>query len=306
MTAQISSPSRPRSDNTRGAVWILISVVGASVMMLGVRLLTTEMHSVMLVFLRSVFGVPLVIPILVAAARRAEPLRFTDRRAHLARGVLVAMAINAGFYSIWQLPLATATILFFMAPIFATAVAVVLTGERVGARRWGAIAAGMLGAVIILRPGFGDFDPVMLLALASAAAFAVALMLGKRAAQADGPNSVFVSSALIVAVATLPLAMTRWTVPDQPWQWAALALVVAASSLRNYADIRAYAIGDAGFLAPFSYLRLVTIGGIGYFIFGEVIDGPTLAGGAIIIAATLYIALREARVKPDPGPPKLP
>ena len=294
----MTDPATSRlTDNASGALWLLASVAGATGMTLSIRLLTPDLHTAMLAFLRSAFSVALVIPFLWQARARGAPLAFTAWKLHLARAALIAVALNAGFYAIWHLPMAQATILFFMAPVFATMIAMLGLGERVGPRRWAAIGVGFLGALIILRPGIGRLEPAMLAALVSSLAFAGALMIGRVIARTDGTASIFVSSTVLVAVATLPPALFVWDLPGGAAAWAALGVLVLASALRQYADIRAYAVGEAGFLAPFSYLRLLTVGVAGYVWFGETVDGATILGGAVIIAATLYISLREAGLK---------
>ncbi len=287
----------PLSDNAVGALWMLASVAGATVMTLSIRLLTPDLHTTMIAFLRSALAALLVVPFLWRARAAGRRIGFSRWPLHIARGLLIGVALNAGFYAIWHLPLATATILFFMAPVFATAFATLFVGERVGPRRWAAIAAGFLGAAVILRPGVGRVDPAMLVALLSSLAFAGSLIIGRQASRADGSDAVFVSSSLVAAVVTLPPALLVWDLPAGGLAWAVLGLLVLGSGLRTYSDIRAYAVGDAGFIAPFSYLRLLTIGAAGYLWFGERIDGPTVAGGAIIVGATLYISLREARLR---------
>lgn len=286
------------SPNAEGALWLLASVAGATAMTVSVRLLSPEIHTAMLAFLRSAFAAVLVLPLLWRAATRpgAAPIFFGLWPLHLLRGLLLGIALNSGFYAIANLEMATATILFFMAPAYATAFAALFLGEPVRLRRWFAIGAGILGALVILRPGFAAFEPAMLSALLSSLAFAAALILGRRIGRTDGTDAVFVSSSLIVVLATLPPAVFVWKIPEGGLAWTILGILVLGSGLRTYADIRAYAAGDAGFIAPFSYLRLVTVGLAGYVWFDEVIDGWTLAGGAIIIGATLYISLREARL----------
>ncbi|MCL5775754.1 DMT family transporter [Limibaculum sp. FT325] len=294
------------SGNAEGALWALASVLGATAMTLAVRFLAAEIHTTMLAFLRSALALLTVLPFLWGGARTRRRVRITAWKLHIARGLLLALTLNTGFYAIWKLPLATSTILFFLAPVFATVLAGPVLGEHVGPRRWGATAAGFLGTLIILRPGFGAFDPAMIVAIVSSMAFACALMLGRIVADRDGTDAVFVSSSLIVAIATLPPALMHWNIPLAAWQWLAIAALVTGSSLRTYADIKAYAVGDAGFVAPFSYLRLVTVGGAGYVLFAEAIDGPTVAGGAIIIASTLYIAIRERQRRGRPRPVQTP
>lgn len=284
------------ADNAAGAGWLLASVAGATGMTLAIRVLTPELHSAMLAFLRSAFGLLIVLPFLMRARMTGRRLRFAAWKLHLARGALIVVALNAGFYAIWSLPMAQATILFFMAPVFATAMATLALGEPVGPRRWAAIAVGFLGALVILRPGVGALDPAMPIAILSSLCFAGALIIGRVIAQEDGSDSIFVSSSVLAAVGTLPPALFVWGLPADATAWAVLGVLVLASALRQYADIRAYAVGEAGFLAPFTYLRLLTVGVAGYVWFGEVLDGPTLLGGAVIVAATLYISLREAQL----------
>jgi drug/metabolite transporter (DMT)-like permease len=281
---------------------MLASVLGATVMTVSIRYLTPEFHTAMLAFLRSALAALLVIPFLWRARVRAVPIRYSRPWLHLLRGLMVGVALNTGFYAIWKLPLATATILFFTAPVFATAFAALFAGERVGVRRWSATLAGLLGAAVILRPGATEIEPAMIIALVSSLAFAGSLILGRRLSAADGSDAVFVSSSLVVVLATLPPALFAWSLPGALWQWGILGLLVLASGGRTYADIRAYAVGDAGFLAPFSYLRLLTIGVAGYVLFAEVIDEWTIAGGAIIIGAALYIAVRERQLRRSAGP----
>ncbi|HUF56326.1 MAG TPA: DMT family transporter [Thermohalobaculum sp.] len=289
-----------RASNPEGARWMLASVAGATGMTVAVRLLTPDVHSAMLAFLRAGFAAVLVLPFLWKARRSGVALRFSAWKLHLLRGILIAAALNLGFYSIWKLPMATATILFFTAPVFATVLAGPILGEVAGPRRWAATLLGFVGAVVVLRPGLSGFEPAMLASLGSSVAFALTLLTGKLAARADGNDAVFVSSSAVVAVATLPPALVWWELPTELWRWGVVVLLVMTSALRQYADIRAYSAGEAAFLAPFSYLRLLTVGLAGYVFFGETIDAATGLGGTIIILSTLYIALREAQLRP-PG-----
>lgn len=289
------SPPDLRRANRDGVLWMLVSIAGATAMTVSVRMLTPDVHTSMLAFLRAGFALVAILPLFASAGLRRRSLRFSAWKLHVLRGALIALALNCGFYSIWHLPMATATILFFTAPVFATLLAGPIVGERVGPRRWSAVGAGFVGALVVLRPDAGAIEPAMLAGLVSSIAFAVTLLIGRIAAEADGTEAVYLSSTVIAAIGTLPPALFAWGLPGEPWRWAVLAGLVAASSVRQYADIRAYSLGEAGFLAPFSYLRLLTVGLAGYLMFGETIDGGTLAGGAIIVASTLYIALRGSR-----------
>lgn len=286
------SPLTPQSDNLRGALWMGVSVLGATGMTVLVREVSPELHSRMIAFLRSAISLLFVVPLLMRRDAVAK-LHMSRPWLHALRGGLLSLALNFGFYAIWQLPIATATILFFMAPVFSTLLAPLMVGERVGPRRWAAVGVGFLGALIVLRPGLEPLSGAHLAALASSLLFALGLLMGKTLAAEDGSEAVFFSTVVMVALVTLPIALPVWHWPSGFWLWVALLGLSAASSLRGYADIRAFAIAEAGFVGPISYLRLPAIALAGWWFYAETVDAPTLLGGGIITAATLYIMLRE-------------
>lgn len=279
-------------DNLRGMAWMLVSVAGATTMTVLVRALTPELHSSMIAFLRSAMGLVFVAPLLLRP-QGAVTLRLSRPGLHLLRGALVAVSLNFGFYAIWQLPLATATILFFLAPIFSTMLAPFMIGERVGVWRWSAIGVAFLGSMVVLRPGGAPLDLAVAAAVLSSLLFAVSLLLGKTASAADGSAAVFASTAILSAVLTLPMALFVWAAPTGGLVWLTLVALTCAGSLRSYADIRAFACGEASVVGPISYLRLPSVALVGWLLFGEVTDVWTWAGGALIVAAALVIALRE-------------
>lgn len=276
---------------------MLISVVGASAMTIGVRQASLSVDSQMIVLFRAGVSTILILTAIVMFAKLRNQLRFTRPMLHLFRGSLIAFSTQLGFYTIAHIPIATATVLFFMGPIFATIFSSVLHSEHVGPRRWAAVAAGFVGAVIVLRPGFSEFHPAMLTALGSSLLFALALTLSRHLASADGPLATYFSSVVITALIALPLAAPVFSIPVESAMWMALIIVIVASAVRGYADIEAYRYGESAILAPVAYLRLVLIATAGYFMFGEVPDLATVIGASIIIAATLYIALREAKLR---------
>jgi drug/metabolite transporter (DMT)-like permease len=281
------------TDNMRGVAWMLVSVVGATAMTVLVRGLSAEMHTSMIAFLRSVMGLLFVAPLILRQGGAARLMGVSRPGLHLLRGALTAVSINLGFYAIWRLPLATATILFFLAPIFSTMLAPFMIGERVGVWRWSAIAVAFAGALIVLRPGGAPLDLGVAAAVVSSMTFAVSLLLGKTASAADGSATVFASSAILTAVLTLPMALFAWSMPASAVAWATLFALTCAGSLRGYADIRAFACGEASVVGPISYLRLPSVALAGWILFGETTDAFTWAGGAVIVGAALVIALRE-------------
>jgi len=286
-------PGRER-DNLRGLVWAFASMFSASLMALAVRGVVTEIDSRMVVMFRAGLTSIIAIIALILFVKLRKNLRFSKPWHHLFRGVLIGISTNLGFYTIMMIPLATATVLFFTAPIFATILGVIIHKERVGPRRIMAVAAGFAGALIILRPGLDGFQPAMLAALGSASLFAVALSLSRGLANADGVVSTYLSSVFISVLVTFPIALPVWEIPTHPLVWFGIGVLVVASAVRGFADIQAYRYADAALIAPVAYLRLVGVGVGAFFLFSEGIDRATWIGAAVIITATLYIARREA------------
>lgn len=296
----------PGSDNLRGGMWMLFSVVTASAMTLAARELTSGMGSRMVVFLRAAVVVVALAPLL-AVPRFRRMMRFSRPWLHLARGGLIGVSTQLGFYSIAHMPLAAATVLFFTAPIFATLLAGPVNGEKVGPRRWAAVGAGFLGALIVLRPGAGDFEPAAVAALVSSLMFAAALSMSRGLAEADGAPPAYVSSVVLTALVGLPLALPVWSLPGDAAGRAVLAVLMLTSTARGIGDRQAYRLGEASVTGVISHLRLVLIGAAAWWLFGEVPGAATWIGGAVIVASTLYIARRAAlRRRAPPPPPETP
>lgn len=287
-------PPASEKNNRKAIGWMFVSVVGASAMTIAVREASLFADSRVIVFFRAIVSTILILIAIGMFTRLRSKMQFSRPMLHLFRGTLIAFSTHLGFYTLAHIPIATATTLFFMGPIFATIFSSVIHSEHVGPRRWAAVVAGFVGALIVLRPGFSEFHIGMLTALGSSLLFALALALSRQLATADGPLATYFSSVVITALITLPIAAPIASIPVGWMVWLSLGIVVIGSMSRGYADIEAYRHGEASILAPIAYLRLVLISIAGYFMFDEVPDQATVIGAALIIAATLYIARREA------------
>jgi len=224
---------------------------------------------------------------------------------HLLRAALAITAMVTSFTAMTLMPLAEATALGFTAPIFASILAVLVLGEPMRVRRWSAVAVGLLGALIILRPGFAAFQPVALLALAAALAGAVATITLKVMARTERPGTVVT----YMAVLTLPLALVPallvWREPTlAQLGWA--ALLGLAGTVAHYGMSRALGLADTTVVVPFDYLRLPVIALMAYLVLGEVPAIWVWLGGAVIASSGIYMTFREAQrralpIAPDPG-----
>jgi drug/metabolite transporter (DMT)-like permease len=287
----------PERDNWRGLKWMLLSVVASSAMTIAARVASQELDSRMVVLGRGVLTLIAILALLAVSAKLRGKLRFTNPRSHLIRGFLIAISTQMGFYTIATIPLATTTVLFFTAPIFATILAILIHGEKIGPRRIFAIAAGFTGVLIILRPGFDALELGLLTAIGSSLTFATALTMSRNLSNADGPLSTYFSSVVIMVIVSIPIAAPVMTLPDLNITWIAMLALIITSTTRGIGDIEAYRHADAALLTPITYLRLVLIGIAAYVFFAETPDTATLIGATIIIASTLYIAQRERALK---------
>ena len=293
--------SEPLNDNARGAAWMAMSVVTAAGMTFAVRGASAELSSTLIVMQRAIGGLALclIAALLIPALRRR--LTFSAPLLHIWRGGLIGVSTMLGFYTLTVIPLATATVLFFSAPIFATLLAVPLHGERIGVRRGAAILVGFCGVLIVMRPGAEPISFAVVAALASSFLFALALMSSRRISNEDGPFAAYISSVVMTIIVTAPIGLSEWTLPISDFGWMALGLVVVFSLSRNIGDLQAYRYAEAAVLAPLAYTRLILIAIGAYILFDEVPDVYTWIGGAVIIGSALYIARREQLLKQQRG-----
>lgn len=280
------------SDNLRGAAWMLASCVAATGMVLGVRGASSTLHPLQIVFCRFLIGFLLVSPFLVihlgeALASRRKPML-------IARGLLGVVSVAMGFYCVSVLPLVTATVLFFTAPLFVTLLAIPLLGERVEWRRMGATVIGFAGTAVVLGFDPGGFHPAMLVAVGSAFLFALSLIVGKMLAATERPMTIMLYFTVVTLIGSSAPAALVWRAPDLD-EILLLAVVGVFATGRVYFDIRSYAAGEASFVAPFGYLRIILVGAGGFLAFSELPTMNAIVGAALIVLSTFYIAEREAR-----------
>lgn len=284
-------PKAALSNNLQGALWILASCLAATVMTVGVKMASDGLSSTQIVFVRCVFSLVMTAPFVIGYGKR---LLFSRRwKMHLVRGAIGAISMNAGFYALSNLPITTASVLFFSTPLFMTALAGPMLGEKVGIHRWGATLVGFAGIIVVVNPTLDTIEFAMLAALISASLFAVLLIQGKILSKDDPPGTLMVYFMVMSTIASTPPALSHWVWPDQSL-WIILIVLSIGATARVYFDIKAYAVGEASAISVFQYLRLITIAFAGYLVFGEVPDERTIIGAGLIVVSTLYIAQREA------------
>ncbi|MCV2888604.1 DMT family transporter [Ruegeria aquimaris] len=215
-------------------------------------------------------------------------------RLHLGRTTFGWGGVTLMFAAVAYIPMADATAIAFLNPVFAMVLAIPLLGERVGPWRWGAAAIALLGALILLRPTPGSFQPAALLALTAAAVMGMELIFIKKLAGRERPIQILlINNAMGLVIATAAV----WPVwqPPLPAQWAALAGIGGLMACAQACFVNGMARADASFVAPFSYATLIFAALYDMAVFGVIPDAISLGGAGIILTGAMILAWREGR-----------
>lgn len=237
--------------------------------------------------------------VVLSATRAGGIARVARSRAlglQIVRGTLLVAEICVTVVSFVLLGLIPSHAIFATCPLIIAALAGPVLGEKVGWRRKAAIGIGLLGVLVILRPGFQVFSPVALVPLLGAFMFALYGLLTRLVARVDSAETSFFWTGVAGAVAITAVAPFWWT-PMQGWvDWSWMALLCLTSVAGHFLLIKVYDVAEAGTVQPFAYFQLVFVSILGTTLFDERPDAFTVAGAALILAAGLYTVIREAQL----------
>ena len=246
-----------------------------------------------IVWARMVMGALMTAPL---ALRAAGPRGlWPDRaRVHALRAVLLCLATFFFFAALRFLPIADALAVFFVQPLVVTALSPLVLGERVGPRRWVAVAIGFIGTLIIIRPGLQAFNPGTVLALAAGCALALYFLLTRRIAGRDAAMVTTFRTSLLGAVLMSALVWTVWRMPTGN-EWLLFLALGVISTLGHGLIVKAYDHAEASLLAPLAYTEMVMAVILGWWFFGDFPDLWTFVGVGVLIGCALYISARERK-----------
>jgi drug/metabolite transporter (DMT)-like permease len=279
-----------RLDNPlRGIAFIVLSTLFMSTSDVTSKYLSSSLPAIEIAWIRFVGFVLLLAPALLT---RPQLLNAKRPGLQILRGFTLALSSMFFILSLRFLPIAEATSTSFVAPLFVTALSIPLLRETIGLRRWLATLVGLVGVLIVVRPGTNAFHPAVLLTILSALAWAFTLIFTRKMSGEDAALTTLAYSAIVGFIGLSILVPFVWVAPS--WQGVLLAAVVAiASTAGHWIVVLAYRYADASVLAPFTYSQLVYATLFGYFIFGDIPDQWTFVGAGFIIASGLYTAHRE-------------
>lgn len=282
------------TDNVRGVAIMLAAVGFLSLMDAGLKLLAPHYPPLQVATLRAASSLPLIVAWIGATVGFRSLLR-VRWPLHLLRGVIGIAMMSAFVYALRSLPLTTAYILFFVAPLMIVALSVPILGEHVARGRWIAIAVGFSGTWIVLRPtGEGVLSPAGLMVLAAAAGYAVSAITVRVLSRTDSTQSMVFWMLTSMAAGAGALAAPGWV----PIQSAHVSLIVGVGvmgALGQWAITEAFSTGEASVIAPIEYTSLAWAMAFDVVLWGVIPDAGTFAGAAVIVAAGLYLMRKERR-----------
>ncbi len=280
------------SGNTLGMLLMVFSTVCLTLMHVSLRLVPGDLHPFELAFIRNLIGLLLLVALF--APRGTAVLRTRRLKLHSLRGVLNVCAMFAFFYGLPITPLAEVSALTFTAPLFASLLAIPFLRERLRPHRLGAIALGVAGMVLILRPGAAPLTLGPLLIVGSSLFWAVALIVIKLLTRTESSGTITLYMAMFMTPLSLAGALPFWQWPQlEQVLW--LALVAMLGTAGQFSLAQSFRTAEATAVLPLDFLKLIWGSALGFLVFGEIPDLMTWLGGSVIFASTFYLALKESR-----------
>lgn len=282
-----------QAGNLRGILWMLAATLLFVFMHAAIRNIAGEINAFEIAFFRNLFGLIFLAPVFLRHGM--APLRTRNFRMHFWRAVINLINMVAFYFGLALTPLAEATALNFTAPLFATLLATVFLGETVRIRRTIALAVGLVGAIVILRPGIEAINPGALFVIFAAVLWGGIMIMIKVMARTDSSLTITVWVLILMSVMSFPPALFVWQWPTlEQCGW--LTFIAVTGTIGQLMLAQALKEAEATSIMPIDFFRLVWAAVLGYLAFGEVPDLFTWTGGIMIFGSATYIAFREKKL----------
>ena len=275
------------------AIWMIGAIFSFMAMALGGRELSSDLSTFQVLFFRSVVGLLIV---LVLVWRRGAGVVRTGRLGlHVGRNLAHFVGQFGWFFAIASIPLAEVFAIEFTVPVWAALMSALFLGERLTPRRLLALALGLSGVLLIVRPGVGLFQPAALAALVGAVGYAASHVCTKRLTATDSPLAIL----FFMTAVQLPLGLL-----GSAWQWQPVQaahvpwlIVVGVTALTaHYCLARAFSLAEVAVVLPMDFLRLPLAAALGYVLYNESFEALAVVGSLLIIAANVSSLAPARRV----------
>ena len=274
-----------------GVFWMIVTGALFVAVTAVVKYLGTAIPAVEAAFLRYALGIVLLVPMLSQMLKT----HFTPQlwKLFVGRGAFHCVGVALWFYAMARIPIADVTAMNYLSPVYVTIGAALFLGEPLALRRMVAVGAALIGAVVILRPGFREIETGHFAMLLAALAFGGSYLIAKRLSDLVAPGVVVVMLSICVPIGLAPLAVSVWVPPSIADIWL-LFVVAILATLGHYTMTLAFKAAPVSVTQPATFLQLVWAVMFGVLIFDEPIDIWVIIGGLVIIFAISFISWREA------------
>ena len=270
------------------SAWIMLPIMDGFA-----KYLSLTIPILQITWSRYFFTVVFVLSIMIIFFRKN--LIWTEQpKLQLIRGLLLFFANILFFYSISIISLSKALTLAFIAPLIVTALSPILLGEKVGIKRWTAVIVGFIGSLVVIRPGFIEFNLATIAALGTGCLYGVYLIITRKLHSTDNPLLTLLLTGIVGATVSTFFVPIVWINPTNV-QWLWLAIMGIFACLGHILLIYSLRYADASKLAPFGYFEIITNIILGYYVFKDFPDLWTFLGLFIIISSGIYIFRRELK-----------
>lgn len=288
-----AAPGGARNNTSLGAIYTMLAMLGFAAMDTLTKWMVADYPIGQMMWVRyAIFALFAWFVVRRSGLRAA--LRTQRPWLQLGRALLAVVEAAVFVVAFRYLPLADTHAIAATSPLIVIALGVLFLGEKAGVARWGAVAAGFAGMLLIVRPGFRELDWVLLIPVAGAILWGAYQILIRLCSRTDTPDTTLVWSAFVAFGATTVVGPLDWKWPDA-MGWFLLTAIALIGAFAHYALIKALDHAEAGAVQPFSYTLLVFVTILGAIVFGDIPDGWTIAGAAVIVASGLYAWHHERR-----------
>ena len=273
-----------------GVFWMVatgLAFIGVTAL---VKALGTRIPAAEAAFLRYVLGLIFLVPLLGSLSRTR-----LDRGTLILfgwRGLAHSVGVALWFYAMARIPIADVTAMNYLSPIYVTLGAAFFLGERLAARRILAVVAALLGALIILRPGFREVGAGHLAMVFTAMVFGASYLLAKVLSQRCSPALVVAMLSISVTIGLAPVALLNWVTPTL-WEVVILMGVATFATAGHFTMTLAFRAAPLAVTQPVTFLQLVWAVALGVLVFAEPLDPWVVVGGTVIVASVSFISWRE-------------
>jgi drug/metabolite transporter (DMT)-like permease len=256
--------------------------------------LVGSMPVIMVVWLRFVMHAVFA-SIVLFPLRGLSLIRTTHLRWHLVRALMFMAMTGINFWALQYLQLTVTASIFFSVPLIIALVSATAFREKLDTGRWVAIVAGFAGVLIIVHPGSADFHPAMLLSVVNAIMYAFFMMMTRRLAAYDSPETIQYLPAVGAALGLAPFALAAWEMPSGWLEWTVACLLGLLGGVGHQLLAAAHRYAPSSVIAPFLYQQVIYMALFGYLVFGDVPGPGVWLGAPIVIASGLYLFAREGK-----------